>query len=438
MRQFAYQSRQPRPGRRQPTLDAVTGLTTRRDAEQHLAVLLAEADERDSRVAILHIDIDRLKEVNHAFGRAAGDDCLRQLAQRFSATVGSRGSVSRLDSDEVMVVLPDVTDVAEVIPTVEQLLRKSHEPLELSGQALLSSCCIGLALFPDHGATVIELMRQANLARRKAQARGSGQYCVFSPDLLEDCPDRIQLRGEVREALQRGEMALCYRPVLCARSGQVVAISAQPRWHSPSFGLLGPQQWVAAAHEAGRLYEISHWVLAYACRHARSWYEAGSGLKVVVGLPMEGMSGDRLVESVGQALEHSGLPSGLLALEMTENDLMQAPESAVVLLDRLKAMGVQLVVDGFGSGHSMLGHLAMLPIDTLKLDAQFVKNCLDSPRHQAVIRSIIGMAHELGMKVAAGGVSHRQQADFLREQGCDLLQGGLWSRMEYSDELSHE
>ncbi|MFQ3786405.1 putative bifunctional diguanylate cyclase/phosphodiesterase [Halomonas sp. A29] len=432
MRQLVIQSRSQDPAS-QSCRDDVTGLTTRRHAEHHLASLLVRAAEQDTKVAVLHIDIDRLKEINHSLGRPMGDACLRLVAQRTTEVVDLKGDVSRLDSDEIMAMMPDVTALEAVIPVVERLLERTHQPIELSGRTLFASCCIGLALYPDHGGTVTELMRHANLARRKAQAKGSMQYRVFSHDLLDDGPDRIALRCELRDALARSEMELRYSPVLCARSGQVVAVSAQPRWCSPRFGVLEAAQWLPAARDNDQLQEICPWVLARACRHARSWYEAGSGLRVVVGVPAEGLVGNVLVESVRAVLDESGLPAGLLEIELTEGGLMQDPGHAGAVLERLKATGVRLSVDGFGRGHSILGHLGLLPIDTLKLDALFIDDCLDNSRRQAVIRSVIGMAHELGVRVAASGVGSRQQADFLREQDCDLLQGSLWSRMEYSD-----
>ncbi|MCC5883854.1 MAG: bifunctional diguanylate cyclase/phosphodiesterase [Halomonas sp.] len=415
--------------------DDVTGLVTRRQAEIHLNTLLIEAATRKKRVGVLHVDIDRLKEINHSLGRAMGDACLRQLAQRIVEAIGNRGHVSRMDSDELMVVLPDIENLNDVIPIVENLLAHARRPLKLSGQALLASCCLGVALYPEHGETVSELMRHANLARRKAQARGAGQYCVFSPDQLKAGTDRLQLRCDLHKALPQGEMALQYRPLICARSGQVVAIAAQPRWHSPRFGILEPAKWIPAARDNGLLNDICHWVLINACRHARSWYDAGSGLRVVIGVPAEGVAGDMLIERVEQALDASCLPPDLLEIELTESGLMRDPHHASNMLARLHTMGVRLAIDGFGSGHSILGHLGLFPLDTLKLDALFIHDCLDNPRHQAIIRSVIGMAHDLGIRVAASGVSSRQQVDFLRELGCDLLQGSLWSRMEYSEPL---
>ena len=418
--------------------DDVTGLPIRRHAERQLASLLVRASEQGTKLAVLHIDVDRLKEINHSLSRAKGDACLRQLARRVIGLVGIQGSVSRLDSDELMVVLPDVMGEGRVAELVEQLLERTREPVELSGRSVVASCCIGFALYPDHGSTVVELMRHANLARRKAQAQGSMQYCGFSFDLLDAGPDRIGLRCELQNALTRHEMELRYRPLICARSGQVVAIAAQPRWCSPRFGVLEASHWMPAARANGQVNEICQWVLANACRHAQSWYEVGSGLRVVVGVPAEGLAGDMLVGRVHSILEDSGLPAGLLEIELTEAGLMRDPIHSGAVLARLKSMGVRLTIDGFGSGYSILGHFSLFPIDTLKLDSLFIDGCLDNPRHRAIIRSVISMAHELDIHVAASGVRLRQQVEFLREQGCDLLQGSLWARMEYSDPPTQE
>ncbi|WP_104202924.1 putative bifunctional diguanylate cyclase/phosphodiesterase [Billgrantia saliphila] len=423
----------PAFGDDEPRCDDITGLTTRRQAERQLATLLAQAAARETRVGILHLDIDRLKEINHSLGYVTGDAYLQRVGQRIANFIGETGSVSRLGSDEFMVVLPDVADVDELLPQIEGLLTSIRQPVELEGQEVLGSCCIGASLYPDDGHTVTMLMRHANLARRRAQVGGSGQFCFFSPELLDDGPDCIALRCDLRGALERRELELRYRPILCAQSGQVVAVSAQPRWHSPRFGVLEPGEWMRAARDIGQVDAICQWVLTHACRHAYSWHEAGSGVRVVVNVADEGLRGNVLPERVRDALLDSSLPAELLEIELTESSLMQDPEHAIDILEQLKVIGVRLAIDGFGSGYSMLSHISRLPVDTLKLGPLFIDGCLDNARHQAIVRSVIGMAHELGIRVAASGVGSRSQVDYLREQGCDLLQGRLWSRMEYSD-----
>ncbi|AMD02267.1 putative bifunctional diguanylate cyclase/phosphodiesterase [Halomonas chromatireducens] len=410
--------------------DELTGLTTRKVGAQQLEMQIAAAPEGD-RVAVLHIDVDQLKEVNHSLGLELGDIYLQRIARRIRHCLVDGEIVSRLGSDEILVVVPGIRQPEEVSAIVERLLDRAGQPIELAGQTVLASCCIGASLFPDHGRTVNELMRHANLARCQAQRLGRRRYQLFTPELLDDDFDYCALRSAFQGALDRGELELLYRPMLCARSGQVVAVSALPRWRSARFGGLEPERWMAAAADNGQLADICLWVLENACQHASSWFEVGVGLRVVVHVSIAGLLDGGFLERVDLALGRSGLPPELLEIEVTEGGLMQDIHGAVTLFEQLKAKGVRLSVDGFGSGYTVLGHLSRLPVGTLKLSELFIHECLDNPRHQAIIRAVIGMAHALDIEVVANGISTRQQADFLRQQGCDLLQGSLWARMEY-------
>ncbi|PMR72187.1 putative bifunctional diguanylate cyclase/phosphodiesterase [Halomonas heilongjiangensis] len=413
--------------------DGVTGLTNRGHAQQRLAELIADPHGQGSRVAVLHIDIDQLKAINESLGLEMGDYYLHETAQRIKRCLGGHGIVSRLGSDEMMAILPGIGPLDEVLKVVERLLDWTGNPVELDGHKVVASCCIGISLFPEHGRTVNELMRHANRARRHAQRLGRRRYHVFTAELRDDDFDRLALRSELREALPLGELELYYLPTLCARSGQVVAISAQPRWQSSRFGTMESARWMSVAEEAGQAAIIGQWVLARACRHAKAWIEAGIDLRVAVQVSTAELLDGEIIDRVGEILDHSGLPGEMLELELSESGLMRAPQRAAAMLERLKALGVRLTVDEFGSGHSILGHLNRFPIDTIKLHKPFIAGCLDTPHHQAIIGSMIGMAHQLGLQVIAGGVATREQADYLRQQGCDLLRGPLWSRMEYRD-----
>ena len=412
--------------------DELTGLTTRKVGEQQLAAQVAAAAKGDM-VAVLHIDVDQLKEINYSLGMEMGDSYLQRIAQRIRRCLVDDEIVSRLGSDEVLVVVPGIRRPEEVAAVVERLLDRVGQPIELAGQTIPASCCIGASLFPEHGRTVNELMRHANLARCQAQRLGRRRYQLFTPDLLDDGLDYCALRTAFQGAMKRGELELLYRPMLCARSGQVVAVSAQPRWRSNRFGVLESGRWMGAAADNGQLAEVCQWILTNACRHARSWFEVGIGLRVVVHVSAEGLFDGDFLNRVDLALGRSGLPPALLEIEVTESGLMQDIHRAAGVFEQLEAKGVRLSVDGFGSGYSILGHLSRLPVGTLKLSEPFIRECHDNPRHQAIIRSVIGMAHELDIEVVANGISTRQQADFLRQQGCDLLQGSLWARMEYLD-----
>lgn len=418
--------------------DDLTRLTNRQYAQQRLAALLAEADEDSGRIAVLHIDIDQLKAINDSLGLETGDDFLCQTAQRIRQCLDGSEVVSRLGSDEMMAVLADVADVDAVVEQAERLIERVSEPVEVAGQRIVAGCCIGISLYPENGHTVAELMRHANLARRHAQSLGRRRHHVFSPALLGDEPDRLALRTALSEALQRDELELYFRPRIGARSGQVVAVSAQPRWYSTHFGMMEPSHWMATIEEANQVRAISRWVLDGACEHAQAWIVAGVELRVAVQLTTADLLGSEFVERVAAALAASGLSGEMLELELTESMLMHAPQRAEATLAGLKALGVHLSVAEFGCGQSILGHLSRFPLDAIKLATFFVDDCLESAHHQAIIRSEVMMAHQLGIRVIAGGVATRAQADYLREQGCDDLEGPLWSRMEYRGTAADE
>lgn len=415
--------------------DAVTGLTTRQYAQQRLAALVAAPPGPRGKVAVLHIDIDQLESINESLGLEMGDYFLHETAQRIKRCLGSNAVVSRLSGDEMVAVLSGFADTEALWPIIERLLDWTGTPVELDGQRLFTSACIGVSLFPDHGDSVQALMRHANLARRHAQHLGRRRYQLFSPALL-DAPDPtpLALRSALREALPRGEFELHYRPLICARGGQVVAVSVHPRWHSSRFGDMGQERWMAAAEAAGEVAAIGRWLLSNACRHARAWFDAGVELRVVVPVSSAELLGEGLVERVEEALSCSGLPRKMLTLELPEGVLIRSPRHSEDILARLKALGVRLTVDQLGNGQPLLGPFNNGgPFDSLKIHERFIAGCLDNPQHQAIIRSVIVLAQALGMAVIASGVENRAQADYLRGQGCDLLEGSLWSRMEYRD-----
>ncbi|QTF93468.1 EAL domain-containing protein [Halomonas sp. BM-2019] len=413
--------------------DDLTGLMSRQHAQQRLARLIAEPYERVGRVAVLHIDIDQLKAINETLGLEMGDCYLYQTAQRIRRCLGSREVVGRLGSDEMMAVLSGFEQTDEVLSIVERLLDWTSQPVAVAGQRVVASCCIGISLFPEHGRTVAELMRHATLARRQAQRLGRRRCQLFTFELLVEAGERLPPRAALCEAMAHGGLDLYYRPLIAARSGQVVAVSAQPRCHPARFAALAPSHGLSTAEEAGELMAIEQWVLGRACRYARTWLDAGLGLRMVVQISPAGLQSQALVDRVDEALARCGLPGEMLELEVSPSGLKRASEGALALLDRLKDRGVRLTVGDVGSDPSLHGHLHRFPVDSIKLHEALTAGCLDDSRCQTILRSVIAMAHRSGLQVGAAGVATRAQADFLRDQGCDLLEGSLWSRMEHRD-----
>ncbi|GGX82591.1 hypothetical protein GCM10007160_07500 [Litchfieldella qijiaojingensis] len=415
--------------------DVLTGLPNRQYAQNRLAEIIANKTDSAQRTAVLHIDVDRLQSINDSLGLDMGDYFLHRTAQRIKRCLRQGQVVSRLGSDEMLVILPNLAKAEDIQPIVERLLIWTSEPVELAGHKVFASCSVGISLFPDHGRTVHELIRNASLALRQAQRSGSRQYQVFTPELQRNEPNRIALRGALREALPRGELELVYQPLVCAQTSQVMAVEALPRWNSPRFGLMGPQQLVSAAEEAGLTASIGQWVLEKVCRQGRSWLDSGVGLKMNLNIATAQLLRDDLVDKVADTLAESGLPGRMLEIELTESVLMSDPQRASNILCGLKGMGVRLAIDEFGSGHSVLTQLHRFPVDTIKLDKTLIEGVTDNPHCRAIVRSLIIMAHELGLQVVASGVETREQAILLRHKGCDILQGGLWAPLEYRGDI---
>ncbi|EPC00521.1 hypothetical protein L861_06160 [Litchfieldella anticariensis FP35 = DSM 16096] len=415
--------------------DVLTGLPNRQHAQNRLAELIANETNSESKTAVLHIDVDRLQSINDSLGLDMGDYFLHRTAQRIKRCLRQGQIVSRLGSDEMLVVLPGITRTEEIQPIVERLLIWTSEPVELAGHKVFSTCSIGISLFPDHGRTVHELIRNASLALRQAQRNGCRQYQIFIPELQRSEPDRFALRGALREAMPRGELELFYQPLICAHTRQVLAVEALPRWNSARFGSMEAQQLVHAAEESGLTASIGQWVLEKVCHQGRSWLDSGVGLKMNLNISTTQLLRDDLVDKVGDALIDSGLPGKMLEIELTENVLMSDPRRASDILHGLKGMGVRLAIDEFGSGPSALTQLHRFPVDTIKLDKTLIDGITDNTHCQAIVRSLIIMAHELGLQVVANGVETREQAIILRHKGCDILQGRLWAPLEYSGSL---
>lgn len=265
-----------------------------------------------------------------------------------------------------------------------------------------------------------------------------GNHGSMTPDLHETGLSPSDLRCALREALTNRELELYYLPVICARSGQVVAVEGQLRWNSAQLGVMQPQRLISVAEATGLIGHLGQWVLEQACGHGRAWHDAGGDLRVAVNVSTTHLLRHELVDSIAATLSSSGLPGDMLEVEITESVLMSDPALASEILRQLKRLGVRLAVDEFGSGHSILTHLHRFPVDTLKLGRAFISEGFSSVSQQAVIKAIISMAHEMDMAVVANGVVTREQANYLRREGCDFLQGGLWAPLEYRGDRSDE
>ena len=408
--------------------DELTGLPNRNLFRDRAHQAMAQADRSHRRLALMFLDLDRFKHINDSLGHHIGDRLLQQMAERLAGAVRQMDTVARLGGDEFVVVLPDIRDVQDLTPLAAKLLEISAAPVQIEGNEVHVSGSLGISVFPDDGADLDTLMRNADTAMYHAKEYGGNNFQYFTPRMNEVARERLLLETRLRRAICQQEFVLHYQPIVSASTGDIVGIEALVRWQDPERGLLPPGYFIGVAEDAGLINALGAWVLQEACRQNREWQDMGlARLPVAVNLSAEQFRSLALVETVSEALERSGLQPKHLELEITETLLMQQSEQTAILLDRLNAMGLELAIDDFGTGYSSLSYLTRFPIHKLKIDKSFVRDIGSDPSDASITSAVIAMAQSLKLKVLAEGVETREQLEFLRLRGCHELQGYLFS-----------
>ncbi|WP_313912630.1 EAL domain-containing protein [Tahibacter sp.] len=415
--------------------DTLTGLPNRTLLGERLGHAIMRARRNGRRVSVLFLDLDRFKHVNDSMGHAAGDRMLKAAGSRLRAHVRDSDTVARLGGDEFTVVLEDVHDGAEAEHIAQKLLQAFGEPLELdAGQEVVISPSIGISLYPDHAQVPTDLLKYADTAMYQAKESGRNTYKMYTSEMDSAARRRATMVGALRKAMERGEFRLVFQPKLSLTEGRIVGVEALLRWHSEDLGEISPALFIPLAEEAGLIIDIGEFVLSRACATLARWREQGiddvvMAVNVSVLQLLRGELTRRLCEILA---EHSIAPQQI-ELELTESTIMNNAEQSVRTLNDLKGIGVSLAIDDFGTGYSSLSYLKRLPIDTLKIDKEFVGDITSDPDDEAITATIITMAHSLGLNVIAEGVETREQLEYLREQGCDEIQGN-WLSLPLSAE----
>ena len=409
--------------------DELTGLPNRNLFRDRAQQAMAQAERTRRKVGLIFLDLDRFKHINDSLGHYAGDKLLQHMAERLAAAVRQSDTVARLGGDEFVIVLPEVRDAQDLTPLAQKLLEIIAAPVQLDGNELHVSASIGISVFPDDGADLDTLMRNAYTAMYHAKECGRNNFQYFTPRMNELAQERMTIETRLRRAIRNQEFVLHYQPIVSAVTGDIVSVEALVRWEDPQHGLIPPVQFIRIAEEAGLIGQLGAWVLREACRQNRTWQDAGLiHLPVAVNLSAEQFRSRSLLETVREALTLSGLEPRYLALEITETLLMEQSEQTVNLLAELNAMGLQLSIDDFGTGYSSLAYLSRFPIHKLKIDKSFVRDMRSDPADAAITSAVIALAHSLRLKVLAEGVEQREQLEFLRLRGCHEVQGYLFSK----------
>ena len=409
--------------------DALTDLPNRVLLQSRLTHALDRVRRSGGQGAVLFIDLDRFKNVNDSLGHQAGDELLKFVARRLEKRLREVDTVARVGGDEFLVVLEHMgtpEDAAGVARDLIALLGGAfHLP---GGYTVYIGASIGISLFPVHGDEAEQLIQYADTALYQAKSRGRGTFQFYSEEQTEEAMKLLSLEASLRSALENGEFVLHYQPLVTLEDGRIYGMEALVRWQDPVMGLVLPEGFIGLAEETGLIVELGDWVLREACRQMGAWIDAGLPLRcLAVNLSPRQFRAPDMVSKIRQLLVESGLPAHYLELEITEGSLMEAGFEAESKLEALNAMGIGLSIDDFGTGYSNLGYLKRFPIQTLKIDRSFVLNIPEDSADMEIATTIVAMSRNLKLRSLAEGVETREQADFLRRQGCRFGQGYLFS-----------
>ena len=418
--------------------DALTGLPNRNRVRERIDQAIVQAQREGRCVAVAFIDLDSFKLVNDGLGHSAGDALLKVAAARMQGCVRRDDTLGRFGGDEFVIILADLADDAQPIaPLLDAIRCAVSAPLRLAGQDVHLSCSIGVALYPRDGAEPNALMTNADAAMFRAKQLGRNNVQFYTRDMNASMEEKRRLLDGLRSALDARQFTLLYQPKVDLRSGRIVGVEALIRWHHPEHGMVPPLRFIGLAEESGLIVAIGEWVLRTACRQNMAWRAAGLPLiSMSVNVSPRQFEAPHLLERIAQALQESALPAAALELEVTESLIMRDLAQALGTMGELKAMGVALSIDDFGTGHSSLAALKSFPIGSLKLDRSFVSELADNPHDQAIALAVIALGHKLHLRVIAEGVETEPQLRFLRENGCDEMQGNLFSAPLSPDQVA--
>lgn len=409
--------------------DQLTGLPNRAFLNSRLDEEMQKAQNCEATGAVFFIDLDDLKTVNDSFGHSCGDGVIKAAAIQIADIVGPESFVARVGGDEFIVILSGEDRLKNIAQIANRLVTASHREYEVGGRNIHMSASVGVTLYPGDGTVSEEILKNADSAMYAAKAAGRNCWRFFEPEMLKESYSKWSLTQSLRHALERGELYMHFQPQIALKDNKVIGFEALLRWNSPEHGMVSPARFIPLAESSGLILPIGNWVIGEACRFARKLAEIGrDNVHVAVNISPRQLASEDFVEMVRLTMEGTGIQPKQLEVEITENVLIDSLEDSIKKLSALKALGVGLSLDDFGTGFSSLTYLQNLPVDTLKIDKSFIDKILADSVQKDFVRSIIDMAHAIGLQVTAEGVESVVQLESLSQFGCDSVQGYIFSK----------
>ncbi len=412
---------------RQSRHDALTGLVNRDVFLERLGTAVSQSGPEGEVVAVLLADLDHFKIINDSLGHSAGDDLISAVSERFRSALRPGDTLARLGGDEFVVLARRLGDPGQAVFAAQRLQSVLSEPFSISGHEVQATASVGVAVCSDATQDAGELMGAADAALYHAKERGRERIEVFEPSMHDAALARLTTEEQLRAAIQEGQLRVLYQPIIDLGTGQADGVEALVRWLHPTRGMVSPAEFIPISEATGLIEEVGAWVIDEVARQARAWVDAGSPMRVSVNISPRQLVDTNLLRTIDLALETHGISGDLLTVEVTESALMSDVDAATDALAQIDERGIKIAIDDFGTGPTSIPHLRTLPIDIVKIDGSLVSGIGHSGDDYAIVSTMIQLARILGTRVLAEGVETEQQLELLRDLGCDLAQGFLFS-----------
>ncbi|MFP4362270.1 MAG: putative bifunctional diguanylate cyclase/phosphodiesterase [Spirochaetia bacterium] len=416
--------------------DLLTGLPNRLLFVDRLNLALNQADRKHKHISIVLIDLDNFKKINKGLSHSLGDQLLQKVAIRLETCIRSGDTLARMGGDEFVMLLPEIKHPEDAAEIACRILEVFQQPFTIKENEVFITPSMGISVFPEDGTDSREVLRSADLALVRAKQRQKNTYCFYTADMNEIATKRLALETNLRHTISQEGLNVAYQPIVDLKTDKMVSCEALARWTDAEHGIIPPEQFISLAEESGMIYTLGEQILYKSCVQCTAWNQSQQDkVRVSVNLSAKQFLMDNLIDVIHTILSRTGLSPELLTLEITENSIMQNIQHSIVILTKLKSMGLSISIDDFGTGYSSLNYLKKFPIEYLKIDQSFITDLTEGTNDYSIVSAVIGMAHNLDLKVVAEGAEHKTQIKLLKELDCDYVQGFFYSKPVPADSM---